>query len=428
MEHPVFLKIAQGERGIASYCTANAFVLEALLSHAAQSGETVLIEATANQVNQFGGYTGMQPKDFRELVYRIAEHAGCKREQILLGGDHLGPLTFSHLPEREAMAHAITLVRQYVSAGYEKIHLDTSMRLKDDDPDAPLEDATVARRGVALYRAAIEAYEERKTTFPDVRRPVFIIGSEVPIPGGTQEKEDSVTVTTPAALRKTLKAYREAFASAGMPNGFSDVLAVVVQPGVEFGNDEIHFYDAQKAAALAEAARQENIALEGHSTDYQTPEHLKAMVKDGVRILKVGPALTFALREALYALSHIEKELVEKEKRAGFPEALEAAMLENPAQWGKYYHGTELERKCMRSYSLSDRCRYYFALPTVQQAADALFDHLKDARIPLGLLHQYLPRQYDKVVKSELKAEPKALAFDCIAAVLDDYDYAVLQG
>ena len=82
----------------------------------------------------------------------------------------------------------------------------------------------------------------------------------------------------------------------------------------------------------------------------------------------------------------------------------------------------------MRSYSLSDRCRYYFALPMVQQAADALFDHLKDARVPLGLLHQYLPRQYDKVVKGELKAEPKALAFDCIAAVLDDYDYAVLQG
>ena len=45
--------------GIPSFCTANELVIEACIRQAMRFDDFVLIEATANQVNQYGGYTGM---------------------------------------------------------------------------------------------------------------------------------------------------------------------------------------------------------------------------------------------------------------------------------------------------------------------------------------------------------------------------------
>ena len=58
-------------------------------------------------------------------------------------------------------------------------------------------------------------------------------------------------------------------------------------------------------------------------------------------VLKVGPALTYGLREALFSLSMMEKELVPEEKRANFIETLDSVMLASPANWEKHYHGDE---------------------------------------------------------------------------------------
>src|SRR5690606_10027639 len=55
-------------KGICSICSANSYVLEAALEHGLETGGHVLIEATCNQVNQFGGYTGMKPADFQRSV------------------------------------------------------------------------------------------------------------------------------------------------------------------------------------------------------------------------------------------------------------------------------------------------------------------------------------------------------------------------
>ena len=78
--------------GIPSYCTANKQVIKSILLHAKETKHTVLLEATSNQVNQFGGYTGMKPIDYKNYVYSLAEEIGCPKEYIILGGDHLGPL------------------------------------------------------------------------------------------------------------------------------------------------------------------------------------------------------------------------------------------------------------------------------------------------------------------------------------------------
>lgn len=428
MKHPLqrmMEKRKQGELcGIPSYCTANELVLEEILLRAKERNCPVLIEATANQVNQYGGYTGMQPKDFYKKVFDMAKKLEVKEELIILGGDHLGPLTWQDEPEAEAMKKAEELVYQYAAAGFTKIHLDTSMKLADD-PDGALSTETVARRGVQLYQVCMQAYETLRRQKPDAMRPVFIIGSEVPIPGGAQEAEDSLAVTRPDAFAETVHTYRSMFEKAGVPEGWKDVIAIVVQPGVEFGDDQVFFYNREAAHDLCRKLQSyPEVIFEGHSTDYQSAECLREMVEDGVAILKVGPALTYGLREALFSLTMMERELVPAAEQAYLIETLDQAMLDQPNNWKKHYHGTYKQVGLARKYSFSDRARYYIGEPEVVAAINKLFRNLDKYTIPMNMLHQYMPRQYEEVRNGRLELSPKALALDGVAQFMADYEYA----
>ena len=400
MKHPIQQMMDQRREGkicgIESVCSANEFVLEVALKRSKLFNAPVLIEATANQVNQFGGYTGMYPKDFYEMVLKMAAEIGVPENHIILGGDHLGPLTWQNLPETEAMEKSETLVYQYARAGFTKIHLDTSMKVADD-PEGLLSTETIARRGATLYKAAMKGYEDLKAEKPDAMRPVFVIGSEVPIPGGAQEAEDTLAVTKPEAFRDTVATYRRVFKEEGIEDGMNDVVAVVTQPGVEFGDDQVFLYDHDAATELCAALNEfPEVCFEGHSTDYQSKECLKRMVEDGIAILKVGPALTYGLRESLFSLSMMEKELVPEEKQARFIETLEKVMLEKPDNWKKHYHGDEKQLALCRKYSFSDRCRYYIGLPEVVESINKLFENLREYPIPMNMLHQYMPISYIK--------------------------------
>ncbi len=418
-------KLGMNYAGIPSFCTASDLAIEACMKQAMRFDDYVLVEATANQVNQFGGYTGMKPADYRDFVYRIADGIGFPKDKIILGGDHLGPLTWQNESEEEAMKKAVELVKLFVKAGFKKIHLDTSMRLADDSREERLSDETIAGRGAVLYEACEEAYQELLKENPQEQRAAFIIGSEVPIPGGAQEEEDSVAVTKPEAVEKTLKVYKEQFDKRGLKNAFENIIGIVVQPGVEFGDHDIFHYNRVKAAGLTTAMKKyDNIVLEGHSTDYQSPRELKEMVEDGIAILKVGPALTFSLREGLFALSMMEKELVPEKQQAHFIETMEKVMVDNPGNWKKYYNGTEKEQELKRKYSFSDRCRYYFAQDEIKEAMEKLFRNMAETEIPLSMLRQYMPNQYPKVRDGVLSTAPRELVEDCVVHVVEDYNYA----
>ena len=168
-----------------------------------------------------------------------------------------------------------------------------------------------------------------------------------------------------------------------------------------------------------------DICFEGHSTDYQTAADLYNMVTDGIAILKVGPALTYGLREALFSLSMMEKELVPEEKRASFIETLDAVMLASPANWEKHYHGDEKHLAQCRKYSYSDRARYYIGQPEVVAAMNKLFDNLREYPIPMNMLHQYMPISYAKIREGKLKLDPRELAMDGIVQFMLDYESAV---
>ena len=416
--------------GIYSACSANSFVIEAVLKKGLEDNSCVLIESTANQCDQFGGYTGMKPIDFKNYVYEIADKLGFDKNKIFLGGDHLGPLTWTSLNKKEAMANSEVLIDAYVSAGFTKIHVDTSMKVADDDPNVRLSDETIARRGVHLVKVAENAYKKLLETNPDAVEPVYIVGSEVPIPGGSQAAVDEgVQVTKVEDFAATMNTFKDTFEKEGISDVWDRVLGIVVQPGVEEKDSGCTEYDRSKAVELAKAIRTiPDLVFEGHSTDYQTKIKLREMVEDGVAILKVGPGLTFAAREGLYALSFIEDEACKTNVKtpSNFREVLDAEMLKNDKHWKKHYHGTDAEIALKRKYSFSDRSRYYYTTDAVKAAIDTLLDNLKDG-CPLNLLSQFMPIQYTKVREGVLKNDPKELVLDRIGNTIDEYLYATHQ-
>ena len=267
MKNPLLSIKEHNKTGIPSYCTANELVIEAVLEQGLRFDAPILIEGTANQINQFGGYTGMTPEKFRDYVFAIADKVKFDRKKIILGADHFGPLTWSNLPAEEAMKNSRELVRLAVLAGFKKIHLDTSMKLADDPVNERLSGEIIAERGAVLLEECEKAYQELLKIEPDAIRPVYIIGSEVPIPGGAQEEEAGIQVTKISDFENTLRTYRKKFEEHGISERWEDVMAVVVQPGVEFGDKDIHQYDRAAAKELCEALKKyPDIVFEGHST------------------------------------------------------------------------------------------------------------------------------------------------------------------
>jgi D-tagatose 6-phosphate 4-epimerase len=409
-------RLTDGRAGVTSVCTAHPIVIEAALSLGLRNGRRVLIEATCNQVNQEGGYTGMTPSDFRRFVEAIASRVGFDPSRIILGGDHLGPNPWKHLPAGEAMRRAKAMIEAYAQAGFAKLHLDTSMGCAGE-PRA-LADEVTSERAAALAEVAEGAVGNGPA-------PVYIIGTEVPVPGGAQHALNSLEVTRPEAALRTVDVHRKAFSNAGLEAAFARAIGVVVQPGVEFASTEVIPYNPQKAERLTRAlANLPGFVFEAHSTDYQPAACLDALVRDGFAILKVGPWLTFALREALYGLDCIAHVLDPTPTADTLPAAMETLMLKEPGNWRKYYEGRPEELRLQRHFSFSDRIRYYWPHPEAQAAVDRLFANLGDKPIPEPLISQYLGGVYPKVAEGSLSARPKELVAGAVLQVLRQYDQA----
>ena len=319
------------------------------------------------------------------------------------------------------MTHARVLIEAYVAAGFHKIHLDCSMSCADDP--SPLPDETVAARAAELARIA-----EATAAQAGLPPPVYVIGTEVPVPGGESSLGGGVQVTTPQAAAHTLEIHRQVFAAPDLQGAWSRVIAMVVQPGVDFDHSEVQHYDPRAATALsAFIETQPRIVFEAHSTDYQTEASLHALVRDHFAILKVGPAATFALREALFALAAIENEMLPQGQRSDLVEVLDRCMVEQPASWKNHYHGDAQQLRLLRRYALSDRSRYYWGEPQVQAAVAKLVDNLQRQAPPLILLSQFMPEQHAAVVAGQLQAEPLALVRHRIFGRLAEYARACVR-
>jgi len=335
-------------KGIYSICSANEYVIEVALKYAMQKKIHVLLESTCNQVNQFGGYTGMKPLDFANFIFSIASRVKFPKNKIILGGDHLGPNPWKKETSQDAMEKAYSMVKEYALAGFSKIHLDASMCLADDSEGEyrALDPEIVAEREAKLCFEAEKAY--KYIIDSDKLLPVYVIGSEVPAPGGTKETKQDSEITSSFNLKRTIELTKRSFYNLNLESAWERVIAVVVNLGIEFNNKKVFEYNKKNVQGLFEVIKQyPNLVIEAHSTDYQSRNSLRNMVKEGVAILKVGPALTFAFREALFALCCIEKELFfnAPEVQSNLIEVMEEAMLENSKYWIDYYEGTDEEKR-----------------------------------------------------------------------------------
>jgi D-tagatose-1,6-bisphosphate aldolase subunit GatZ/KbaZ len=407
-------------KGIPSICSAHPWVLKAAMqqtSEVSETSEVLLIESTCNQVNQFGGYTGMTPADFVCYVRGIAEKNNFPFENIILGGDHLGPNVWQNEPAESAMQKSAVMIRDYVQAGFVKIHLDCSMSL-GDDPEGALAPEVSARRTAQLAKVAELSVG---AGLAPAQLPRYVIGTEVPVPGGAREHEEGVSVTKVEDARQAIQVTREAFYREGLQSAWERVVAVVVQPGVEFGDDFVLSYQPKAARELSRFIESQCMVYEAHSTDFQTRAAIKNLVHDHFAFLKVGPGLTFAFREAVFALAMMEDELFSKGECSNLIQILDDVMIKRPEYWKKYYRGSEEEQAFKRKYSFSDRLRYYWPDERVQTALEILFRNLGNGPLPGSLVSQFAPSAFVKIREEEIPNSPRALVLERVHAALDDY-------
>lgn len=389
--------IAQNRKNIPiaipSICSAHPDVLAACLMLAQKHDVKLLVESTSNQVNQHGGYTGMNPADFISFIYAICKKCKIDKDRVIFGGDHLGPQVWRSQSADFAMSEAIDLVKAYVKAGFTKIHLDCSEGCKGED--AQVGDDLAASRAAILAKACEEAA-------PDPRKIHYIVGTEVPPPGGARADETltDIIATDPKHAQVTIIKHQQAFKALGIEHVWDKVIGLVVQPGLEFAPDHVFPFNKQQEDELSEVLTPySQLCYEAHSTDYQDASVYQEIAKRHFAIHKVGPALTFAYRKAVYALSCLENWLTCIDIKSNLPQIMEDLMLKNPENWEKHYVGTPQQVNHLRHFGYADRIRYYWANETAVAATTKLMENLKCDKPLLPLIDQFFSPQTIELAK-----------------------------
>ena len=398
-----------------SICSAHPDVIEASLRLAGRLGEPLLIEATSNQVNQFGGYTGLTPSDFRKFVESIATNVGFDHSKIHFGGDHLGPQAWKSEPADIAMAKAEAMMRAYVEAGFTKIHLDCSEGCRGEA--AQVSDEISALRSARLASAC-------EVAAADPNELSYIVGTEVPPPGGARAGEsETIKSTEPKAAISTLEAQNAAFSRAGLDAAWLRVACLVVQPGLEFGPEEIDHFPLGSDDCLSAALDDyPHIAFEAHSTDYQHPAVFPDLAHRHFAVQKVGPALTFAWREALFALDHIRR--WSAPTATSISDVLDRLMEADPGPWRSHYQGEGHDLRILRIFGYADRIRYFWTHPEAQAATSELLCYFDSYAPPEPLVRQYVSEDVLMAAESLLKegvSFPKAILLASVEIALHPY-------
>ena len=402
-------------KGMPSVCSAHPLVVKAAAREAADAGAPLLIEATCNQVNQFGGYTGMQPADFVSGTMDIARRENLPAGRLIFGGDHLGPNPWRDEPAESAMRKAEDMVDAYARAGFRKLHLDASMGCGSEAE--PLGDATIAERGKTgcpgrthgrRARRRHAGLCDRHRSSPAGRRASCHFGDRAHEPrrGAQHSGGPPRGFPPPRTRRSAVPRHRHRRATGRRIRQRENVI----------------LYDRARAARLpALLAEEPNLVYEAHSTDYQGPRPLRALVEDGFAILKVGPELTYRLREALYGLDLIASDLFPDYGPRALYAAMEQAMLADESHWRSHYRGTPAHQRLGRHYSFSDRIRYYWGQPGPTAAVERLVATLTGRTVPITLFRQHLPT-FETFAGKPL--EPSELVISAVRRGLEDYRYA----
>jgi D-tagatose-1,6-bisphosphate aldolase subunit GatZ/KbaZ len=375
--------------GVCAICSVHPMVLKAAVATARELNQWLLVEVTPNQVNLSGGYSGMTPNAFSAHMRQLIQGTNRSPRRVYIGADHLGPHLWRDRPAAVAMRHCEELVSACVRAGFEKIHLDTAVSCADDKE--PLDPELVAGRAAMLCGVAEASARHR----PLSEKPVYVIGDEVPPPGGGLGADGKVTVTDTETLGEVLDVYHRCFIEAGLEEAWQRIIAVVVQPGIEFGDRQIAVYRPSRASQLKafHAKLPAKMTYEVHSADYQPARSLENLVRDHFVVFKIGPCLTHVVHQTLLALADLEASWKAIRVKSNLRQEMEQLMRTHPEHWASHYEGNAQEQKHLREHSLRDRVRYYWTFPKALKAVDQLLQNL-DRPLPLDLLQHFLPEAF----------------------------------
>jgi D-tagatose-1,6-bisphosphate aldolase subunit GatZ/KbaZ len=206
------------------------------------------------------------------------------------------------------------------------------------------------------------------------------------------------------------------------------VVGLVVQPGVEFDHDKVIDYISSKARDLSASIQPyTHMVFEAHSTDYQLPANLKGLVENHFAILKVGPGVTYAMREAIWALDALEQEWLGKAEASCVKDTILGVMNGEPRYWQSYYHGKGRQLDIEKQFSFSDRIRYYWPHKKVVSALNRMKENFKNGKPPLTLLSQFLPAQFLAVREGKIPYQVEEIVIHKIQEVLSQYSDACMQ-
>lgn len=364
-------------------------VLRTLFECCAAHEVPIAIEASSNQVNQDGGYTGISAADFSQWIGRLSAEYGVSSDRIVLSGAHLGPKPWNHLAPKDALDKTINLVKDFAAAGFRKIHLDTPAACNEEQhPDLQV----LATRTARLCEIA-----EKHSPCPDQLVYVLSALSAQPI-----HESDSLInaysvppATSAEQLSETVAAYQEAFIKQGLRHVWSKVVSIDALPGIGFDHFSVYPLDDAATKQLSAAIlKHDGLSLSATSADYQSSSDLSTLLGNHFVFLKAGPELTFKMREAIFALATIAQQIAGTDT-PDIVAVIEAAINEHPADWAPYFTGDIAIHKQLHHYSFTDRLRYYWNFPDVRSQVLKFISNLESVKLPEALVSQhFLAREF----------------------------------
>ena len=346
------------KNAIPSFCSSNSQVIEILFKFCKFHKVPLLVESTSNQVNQYGGYSNNTPKEFIKKIKKIAEKEKFNKKKLFFGGDHLGPLPWKLHKSREALRRSIRLIRSYINADYQKIHIDTSIKCLNDNK---INNKIVFERTALIFR---------KLNLDKYKNLFFVFGTEVPLSGGNDKSKIKQTSIT--QIKEEHKNFKNLLKSE--TNSF----ALVIEPGMKFMHNNVTKPIFKNFVIKKKFSKKNNFIFEAHSTDYQQINTLKKLVSNNFKFLKVGPELTYELTRSILFMEKLEKTLNYK---SNFSKVLYLEMKKNRKYWLSYFNNKKKTVFDKIVKSKFDRTRYYLERKKVLKAINILKNNINNLEL-----------------------------------------------
>lgn len=371
-------------KALPSFCTSNFDVIKIIIFFCKIKKLPCLIECTSNQVNQNGGYTKNTPKSFIKKIFKISKNLKFKKKNLYLGGDHLGPLPWKYNSKTIALKNSIKLIGDFLRQNYCKIHIDTSIKCRDDKQ---INNKMIFNRSKEILKTPI-IKKRLKDKF-------LIIGSEVPLSGSGDVNK--LTVTSKEQIKGECNQFKKVLKDLKLKN---KKFGLVIEPGMKYMHSKVVVPKFKKFFEIKKISKDENFVFEAHSTDFQSQQILTKLVQNNFKFLKVGPELTLNYSKAIFFMHQIEKKFYKK-KHSNIRKVILKSMINNPKYWKDYY------KKKNENHFLNsklDRMRYYLHVNSVSKSINLLKKNINNITFEknFSLLNQINKKEFLRYQQNKL--------------------------